>query len=72
MLYFNGQSSKVVLIKYDKNDYEKVLEGASNVSITIPSTFTNISSDVLKGLNGVTITYTGSASGKPWGANQNN
>ena len=51
MLYFNGQKSKVALVKYNRNDYEKVLEGLEGTTITIPSSFTNINSNALKGLN---------------------
>ena len=68
MLYFNGQKSKVALVKYNRNDYEKVLEGLEEVSITIPSSFTNIDENALKGLNNIELEYSGSASGKPWGA----
>jgi hypothetical protein len=68
MLYFNGQKSKVALVKYNRNDYEKVLEGLEEVSITIPSSFTNIDANALKGLNNIELNYSGSASGKPWGA----
>lgn len=68
MLYFNGQKSKVALVKYNRNDYEKVLEGLEGTTITIPSSFTNINSNALKGLNNIELIYEGSASGKPWGA----
>ena len=70
MLYFNNHPSKIALVRYIKNDYEKVLEGTPEVEITIPSTFSTISSDVLKGLNGVLLNYSGSVTGYPWGANE--
>ena len=55
MLYFNGQKSKVALVKYNRNDYEKVLEGLEETTITIPSSFTNINSNALKGLNNIEL-----------------
>lgn len=70
MLYFNNNPSKVTLVKYIKNDYEKVLEGTEGVTITIPSSTPSIASDVLKGLNGVLLNYSGSVTGYPWGANE--
>jgi len=68
MLYFNGQKSKIALVKYDRNDYEKILEGLEGVTITIPTSFTNIDENALKGLNNIELNYFGTASGKPWGA----
>ena len=70
MLYFNGQKSKIALVKYNRNDYEKVLEGLEETTITIPSSFTNINSNALKGLNNIELIYEGTVSGYPWGANE--
>ena len=70
MLYFNNNPSKVTLVKYIKNDYEKVLEGTEGVTITIPSSTPSIASDVLKGCNNVLLLYSGSLTGYPWGANE--
>lgn len=68
MLYFNGIKSKVSLVKYNRNDYENILEGNEGIMITIPSSFSNINANALKGMNNIEIYYKGSASGRPWGA----
>ena len=41
-LYLNGQSVKIAMVKYNHNDYEKVLAGDENVTVTVPSSATPI------------------------------
>lgn len=66
-LYLNGTAVKCCLVKYNHNDYEKVLAGDENVTVTVPSSATPIT-NALKGCTKTTVNYSGSATGKPWGA----
>lgn len=66
-LYLNGQSVKIAMVKYNHNDYEKVLAGDENVTVTVPSSATPIT-NALKGCKKTTVNYSGSDTGNPWGA----
>ena len=67
-LHYKKERSKVFLVSYNRNDYEKVLEGFPEQTYNIPSSITDIDENALKGVDDVTLKYDGEASGRPFGA----